>query len=389
MPQTPTNLNELGLFTGAPQHAHFGRLKALLPVSEMKASSRPRPFPEGACVELPKTYVHEGRARDLAAFFAETHTSALLILKDGEIRLEKYCLTGGRDVQWISFSVAKSFISALVGIALADGDIRSVEDPIDAYVSALKRSAYEGVRIKDVLQMSSGARWDENYNNPDSEVFGLGVAMGPGGSLDAFVSTRVNENPPGSICRYNSGDTQALGMLVAAATGRSIADYMQEKLCEPLGTEYPGYWLVDSQGREMAFAGLNLTARDFAKLGELYRNHGRVDGRQVVPAEWTSASTRPDGAHLVPGMPIVGSGERGPLGYGYQWWIPAGERGQFTGMGVYNQLVFVDPSKGAVIVKLSANAAYGTSPGEATNRNHENVCALQAIAQSLDDRRAD
>lgn len=139
----------------------------------------------------------------------------------------------------------------------------------------------------------------------------------------------------------------------------------------------------------MAFGGLNLTARDFAKLGELYRNCGRLDGRQVAPAEWTSASTRTHGVHLVPRMPIVRSWERGPLGYGYQWWISAGERGQFTGMGVYNQLVFVDLSRGAVIVKLSANAAYGTSPGEATYRNHENVCALQAIAQSFDDCRSD
>lgn len=180
MPQAPTNLNELGLFTGAPQHEHFDRLKTLLPVSEMKASTSPRPFPEGASAELPKTYANEGQTRVLAAFFEETHTSALLILKDGEIRLEQYWLTGGRDVQWISFSVAKSFVSALVGIAMAEGVIRSVEDPIDAYVHALKGSAYEDVRIKDVLQMSSGARWNENYDDPDSEVFGLRVGDGSG-----------------------------------------------------------------------------------------------------------------------------------------------------------------------------------------------------------------
>jgi CubicO group peptidase (beta-lactamase class C family) len=387
MSQATLSLNDLGLFTGTPQDENFARLKSLLPVAKMRASTRPRPFPEGDSVKLPTAYDHDGRTHELAGFLAQTHTAALLILKDGEIRHEQYWLTGGRDVQWISFSVAKSFVSALIGAALSEGAIRSIEDPIDAYASALKDSAYGGVRIKDVLQMSSGARWNENYNDPTSEVFGLGAAMGPGGSLDDFVSTRVNEFKAGSACRYNSGDTQALGTLIAAATGRSITDYMQEKLCEPLGMEYPGYWLVDSRGREMVFAGLNLTARDFAKLGELYRNRGRLGSLQILPENWISASTRPDGAHVAPGMLIAGSGERVPLGYGYQWWILPGARGQFTAMGVYNQFIFVDPSRGLVIVKLSANPAYGTSPGEVTNKNYENVSALEAIAQSFDGHR--
>jgi CubicO group peptidase (beta-lactamase class C family) len=387
MSQATISLNDLGLFTGAPQYENFARLKSLVRVAKMKASTRPRPFPEGPSIELPTTYDYGGKTHELAAFLAETRTTALLILRDGEVRHEQYWLTGGREVQWISFSVAKSFVSALVGVALSEGAIQSIEDPIDAYASALKDSAYGGVRIKDVLQMSSGARWNENYNDPASEVFGLGAAMGPGGSLDAFVSTRVNELKAGLTCRYNSGDTQALGMLIAAATGRSVTDYMQEKLSEPLGMEYPGYWLVDSRGREMVFAGLNLTARDFAKLGELYRNGGRIAGLQIVPENWVSASTRPDGAHVAPGMLIARAGERVSLGYGYQWWILPGARGQFTAMGVYNQFIFVDPSRGLVIVKLSANPAYGTSPGEETNKDYENVSALEAIAQSFDGHR--
>jgi len=377
--RTLSNLNELGLFTGAPQHENFARLKTLVPVVEMKASSRPRPFSEGAPVELIRTYRHGGKICEMEAFLAATDTSALLILKDGEIRYEKYWLTGGRDVQWTSFSVAKSFISALIGIAVDEGAIRSLEEPIDAYVSALKCSGYAGVRIKDILQMSSGTRWNENYSDPNSEVHALAKALGPGGSLDSFVSTRVNELKPGSLCRYNSADTQALGMLLAAATGSSIASYMREKLSEPLGMESPSYWLVDSKGREMAFAGLNLTARDFAKLGELYRNGGYSDDRQIVPTKWVEASTRVDGPHVAPGK-LTDGVDILPFGYGYQWWLLPGDRGAFAGMGIYNQFVFVDPSAGVVIVKLSANRAFGTLPGQTTNKNLENISALQAIA---------
>src|SRR5690606_12305237 len=153
--------------------------------------------------------------------------------------------SGGRDVPWMSMSVAKSFVSTLVGIALHEGHIKSMDDRIDSYSPVFKGSAYEGVRIKDVLQMSSGARWNEDYSNPDSDALRLGNSLSPGGSLDHFLAKTVNELPPGTVCRYNSADTQALGVLVAAATGKSMGEYMQDKLTMPLGMEYPSYWILD------------------------------------------------------------------------------------------------------------------------------------------------
>ena len=383
MTQKPTSMAELGLFTGVPQHENFARLKEMFPVTEMRASKRPRPFSNGAPIELPRSYDFEGKTRDLATLISATNTSALFVLKDGKIRFENYWLTGGPDVQWLSMSVAKSFVSALVGIAIAEGSIKSIEEPIDKYVPSLTKSAYGGVRIKDVLQMSSGARWNEDYSDPNSEIFGLGMAMSPGGSFDAFVPTLVNESKPGTICRYNSAETQALGMLLIEATGRSLTDYMQEKLCEPLGMEFPSYWLLDGKGREMAFAGLNMTARDFAKLGQLFLDRGVSDGRQIVPAEWVAASTTFDAPHLAPNKPLV-SDHAFPLGYGFQWWLPPGDRGEFSGIGVYNQYVYVDPSRGVVIVKLSANPAYGTSKEEEDNKDYENIAGLRAIAQQFD-----
>ncbi|MCX7585791.1 serine hydrolase domain-containing protein [Phenylobacterium sp. 58.2.17] len=376
-------MSDTGMFSGAPQHENFPRLKDLMPSSHMSPARAPYQFPDGESVLPPAQYDFDGRRKSSEEFFIETDTVALLVLKDGRVRHERYALTGGRDVQWISWSVAKSFVSALVGIAIHDGKIASIDDPISRYVPVEPGSAYDGVAIRHVLQMSSGARWNEDYNDPTSDIFRLSAAMSGRSTLDHFVATMTPESAAGTVCRYNSGDTQALGALLVRATGRSIADYMQEKLVEPLGLEAPGDWLCDSVGMEMAFAGLNLTARDFAKLGELYRNNGVWQGVQVVPEAWVKASTRADAPHLAPGRPILADHAL-ELGYGYQWWLPDGDCGEFCAIGIYNQLVYVDPSRGVVIVKLSANRAYGTSMDEATNREMENVAFLRAIARSLD-----
>lgn len=380
---THVNMIELALFSGQPQYDNFCRFKDILPVSRMAASSAPFQFDGGASIALPHTYSFEGEVKSAEAFMADTDTSAVLVLKDGAVVHELYRLTGGRDVQWVSWSVAKSFISALVGIAVAEGAIRSIDEAISDYIAVEPGSAYDGVSIRNVLQMSSGARWSEDFADPTSDVMRLGATMAGVMTLDKFVATMVAESEPGTVCRYNSGETQALGMLLVKATGRSLTDYMREKLVEPLGFESDAYWLVDGTGMEMAFAGLNVTARDFAKLGELYRNHGRWNGQQIVPEGWVKASLRADAPHLQPGQPILAD-HSFDVGYGYQWWLPDGDRGEFSAIGIYNQFVYVDPSRGVTIVKLSANPAYGTTMDESTNRELENIAFLRAIAASTD-----
>ena len=331
-------------------------------------------------VPLPESYEHDGEAKSTEQFFAETDTAALLVLKDGAVRHERYALTGGPDVHWISWSLAKSFVSALVGIAIAEGHISGIEEPISDYVPVEPGSAYDGTSIKDVLQMSSGARWNENYADPDSDVHRLGAVMSGASTLDAFIASTVRESEPGTVCRYNSADTQALGALLVRATGRQLADYMHDKLVEPLGMIAPGYWLLDSAGMEMAFAGLNLTPLDFAKLGELYRNQGRWHGAQIVPDDWVEASITAGAPHLQAGNTILADHPL-PLGYGYQWWLPDGDGSEFTAIGIYNQFIHVNRSRGVVIVKLSCNRAYGTTPHEATNREIETIAFLRKIAQ--------
>ena len=379
-----THLSDLGLFTGAPQAENFCRMHGLVDTRPMALLSAPREWVVGAPVELPDRFSFLGTPWRAADLLAKGETAALLVVKDGVIRHEQYALPGGVAVPWLSMSVAKSFISALVGIAVGEGLIGDIEEPISTYVPVEPGSAYDGVAIRSILQMSSGARWNEDYHDPRSDVARMAAATsGIGGaSHDTLVATMARENPPDTVCRYNSADTQALACLLRRATGRTLAGYMQERLVEPLGFGNPGCWIIDTAGVEMGYAGLNLVARDYAAFGELYRNGGAAGGRQVVPAEWVTVSTRSTAPHTEPGQPVL-AGMRLPQGYGYQWWLMDGDRGDFSAIGVYNQFVYVDPVSAVTIVSLSANRAYGTTADGSGNLAGETIEYLRAIAASL------
>lgn len=374
---------QITLFDGQPKYQAFCRMQELVPTSRMESSSGPFEFEDGDAIALPAHYDHRGTVKSVEDLIEATHTSAIFVLQDGKVRFEHYWRTGGRDVPWMSMSVAKSFISALVGIACERELISGLDDQIADYVPILKGSGFDGATIENVLQMSSGVQFREDYADPDSEISQMSRAIAGGESLDSFIASLQRKAEPGTICEYSSADTQALGMLLRAVTGRPIAEYMHEQLCEPLGMESPSYWLVDSTGMELAFAGMLMTARDFAKIGELYRLGGKWGREQIVPAAYVAGSIVANRPHLQPGEPRVG-GERFPLGYGYQWWIPAGEIGEFSAIGVYNQFVYVDPSRNAVVVKLSANPRYGTSHDDTDNKDDETIFLLRAICQALD-----
>jgi CubicO group peptidase (beta-lactamase class C family) len=367
------------LFSGADQSQNFQKQRDIFPTATMTRSPSPMPFPVGAPLALPGSYVFEGRTCDTAAFMNETQTMALLVLKDGTIRHEHYADWGGPQTHWLSMSVAKSFVSAALGIAIGEGLITSVEQPITDYLPALgvSGSAYAGVRIKDILQMSSGAGWNEDYSDPDSDIMRFASILGLGGAMNDFPPTLKRARQPGSFNLYNSTDTQVLGMLLVSATGRPIADYMQEKLWHPLGMESEGYWIVDSVGMEMAYGGLNAIARDYAKIGELFRLKGNWHGKQIVPASWITDSVTPDGPHLLPGKR---DNSDSVLGYGYQWWVMDGDEGEYSAIGVYNQFVYVNPARGVVIVKLSATQSYGLTNDETSYREYETIEMLRAIA---------
>ena len=323
------------LFTGEEQYQNLNRVYEIFPTSKLSHSSKPLVFKKGAPLELPSNFIFEDKVVKVDEYLSRTDTSALLILKDGKISYENYWLTGGKNVQWISMSVAKSFISALIGIAIDQGHIKSLEDEVTDYVPQLKNSAYDNVRIKDILQMSSGASWNEDYSDPNSDINRSSKIFAIGGSLDEFSASLKKELKPGSYNRYNSTDTQVLGMLLREATRTSITKYMEEMLWHPMGAQDSGYWILDSKNMEMAYAGFNATARDYAKLGELYRLGGKINGKQIIPSDWIKASVKPDAPHLMPGDNPLSDF---PLGYGYQWWVPD-LSGDFSAIGVYNQFI--------------------------------------------------
>ena len=364
------------LFTGAEQSQNFHRMHKMFPVTTMTAAPQPRPFAVGSPIELPSDFTYRGEVVETAEFLMRTDTGAVLVIKDGQIIFEQYWLSGGQQQTWLSMSVAKSFISALVGIAVEQGHIRDINHPITDYVPELVGSAYDSVRIKDILQMSSGASWNEDYGDPESDISRFSRIFALGGSMNRFTATLEPELPPGTYNRYNSTDTQALGMLLANAVGRPISEYMAEMLWHPMGGENQAYWLTDSDHMEMAFAGLNATARDYAKLGEIYRLGGLFNGRQIVPVQWVQASITPDAPHLIAGDNPASDW---PLGYGYQWWIPQGDQGEFMAIGVYNQFIYVAPESNTVIVKLSANSAYGTPDDEDASSEFESIEFFRGI----------
>ncbi len=328
----------------------FQNMDQLFPTQTIEGGA---PISEFARVEytLPGSFAYGEKTFETEAFLADAQTTSLLILHNDKILYERYFLGHATDKTHIAWSVSKSFLSALFGIAIAEGDIESIEEPLTDYLPELKGSGYDGVRIKDVLQMSSGVGFNEDYGDPDSDINRMGEALALGQTLLEFAGTLERVPPPGTMQHYVSIDTQVLGTLLVRATGKSLTEYTSEKLWKPMGMESKAYWMVDGANMEMAFGGLNVGLRDFARLGRLYLHRGNWNGKQIVPAAWIDASITPDAPHLMPGEKP--GGQR--MGYGYQWWIPEEWTGDYMALGVYNQMIYVDPSSHLVVARHSAN----------------------------------
>jgi CubicO group peptidase (beta-lactamase class C family) len=362
-----------GLFQGGSQVENFREMATIHPVRVARRASKTEPFEAGEPFGLPAAFEFEGRSLDTAQFLSEMETTGLLVLRDGRIVFERYWLGNDATTQAASWSVGKSFVSALVGIAIEEGAIGSIDDSVSRYAPMLEGGAYHGVRLKDVLQMSSGARWNEDYSDPESDISRWFRTLADGGSIDAFAAGCVRGCEPGTLNRYNSTDTHVLGMVVRGATGRSLTEYLREKLWDPLGAEADAFWIVDSTGAEMAGGGLNAVLRDYARLGELYRNGGVWRGRRLVSEAWVRASVTPDAPHVMPGP--------GSLGYGFQWWVPANS-GAFCAIGVYNQFVCVDPATRTVIAQTAAFRRYAADLRAESYRVGDCLALFRAIADA-------
>lgn len=354
----PTIMNALAFKEGMELkniERTFINMDENLPSKVIHKSETPFIFPRQPNITLPTDFVYHDTTYNTIKYLDSSYTQGLLVIKNDTIRYENYWRGQKEDVKHISWSMAKSYISALFGIAIEEGYIKSIDQTVDEYLPELKGSGYAGVKIKDVLQMSSGIKFDETYSDPNSDISRFWKDFVFGKSQNKFVETLVNEKTPGTYNHYVSMDTHVLGMILVKATGKSLTEYLQEKIWKKIGTEYDAYWLADGKGMEMALGGLNATLRDYAKIGRLFLNKGNWNGTQIVPAEWIAASTSFTEEHLTPQSKNSSTPE---FGYGYQWWIPEGNEGEFMAIGVFNQQIYVNPTTNTIIVKNSANQNY-------------------------------
>ncbi len=276
--------------------------------------------------------------------------TSLLVLKDGEIVHEDYYKGTGADDLRISWSVAKSYLSALFGVVLDEGHIASLDDPVTKYAPSLAGGAYDSATVGNVLQMSSGITFDEDYLDYDSDINRMGRVLALGGKMDDFAAGLTETfAPAGAQWKYTSIDTHVLGMVIRGATGRSIPDLMTEKIIQPLGLEASPYYLTDGVGVAFVLGGLNVRTRDYARFGQMILQGGQWNGQQIVPPDYIDQAILP-----------TARTEAGKIGYGYQWWIPVGSipGDEVTGRGIYGQYLYLDRSANMVIVVTSADRQF-------------------------------
>lgn len=279
---------------------------------------------------------------DVDAFMAHQRSASLIIVQDGKIRLEKYGLDFDKDGRWTSFSVAKSITSTLVGAAIKDGYIRSIDDNVSTYIPDLKGSVYDTVTIKQLMTMTSGVRWNEDYADPNSDVAKFNAHKAEQG-VDVTVSYMrqlVREAPAGTKWVYKTGETNLIGVLVSSATGKKLSDYLSEKIWKPFGMQQDASWILGTGGHEISGCCVQASTRDFARFGLFLLGGGMAGGKAVLPENWITEATSKHAAT----NDFV-------FGYGYQWWSL--EDGAYMARGIFGQGIFIDPKRNLVIASNS------------------------------------
>ncbi|MEH6585772.1 MAG: serine hydrolase domain-containing protein [Halioglobus sp.] len=339
----------MAMFAG-DRFENFRSMNKFVPTSTMSASAAPWDLGES---DQSLKYQGQllGKPTSIEEFIAVSETSAFIVIKDGKVVYEKYAHGDSAESLHTSFSVAKSFTSALLGIALDEGKIDNLNDPIRKYLPELTSNTFDGVTVKHILQMSSGMRFNETYTDPEADINKMTGLVPPMTYLE-YINTLGQEHPPGTFNHYASINTQLLGILLVRVSGESLTDYMTKRLWHPLGMEQKGLWTLDEQGYELTMGGLAAAARDYAKLGLLYLNEGKRGEQRILPKGWAKESVTPNEPHLMPGENPNSSNESG---YQYQWWTPRDWDGDFLARGIWGQNIYVHPGNRVVIVKLAAD----------------------------------
>jgi CubicO group peptidase (beta-lactamase class C family) len=312
------------------------------------------------------------KEKEFEKYLTEQKVAGLLILQDGKIRIERYALGLSKAGRWTSQSVAKSVTSTLVGIAIKDGYINSVDDYVSDYISGLKGSAYDKVTVHHLLTMNTGVQWKESYTDPNSDLTRFFTdPIEPG--MDQTVSYMRQlpaEAEPGTRWVYKTGETHLLGILVSSATRQTLSSYLSSKIWVPYGMEQKATWILNQTNQELAGCCLQMTLRDLGRFGQFVLDGGRIDSASIVPDNWFQAATQTQ-------IPLWGG-----WGYGYQWWIM--NDGTFRAIGIHGQMIYIDPERHLVL------AIYSAWPeAESDKRRAAAAIFLDTVTKAIDEEKTE
>ena len=348
----------------AERRIAFAHFDVLFPTRVIRSSGEASPLPS-APVDLSSVrFTANETDMALGELLDSEHLMGLLVVQYGKVLMEHYAADHGVDVPWVTFSVTKSVTSLLIGTAIHDGYIDSVADPIVKYLPRLAGSEYGESRVQDILQMASGIAWNEDYEDPQSDVARAAALNGV--ALTDYLAQLPRVASPGTRFNYNTAESNLLGEVLRSAIGMNAAPYLSQKIWQPMGMESDANWLLSlPEDRETGGCCISATLRDYARLGLLALSDGVLpDGTRVLPEDWMAASTAPS---------------QGYEGYGYKWWLD--EDGRYGAYGIFGQTIAVDPKAKLVIaVHSNAQAASGSADGQ------ELEAALAAISEHLRDR---
>lgn len=330
----------------------FRTTDQIFPTRTIRCDTRIRPLRHGPRLLRNFDITANGEHYDLFDYVSKNRVAGLLVLKNGLIALERYEFGNDASCRWMSMSIAKSISTSLVGTAVQDGLIASLDAPLVDHLQELAGSAYAEVSIRHLLQMTSGVAWDDTHTNPDSDrrrMLELQIGQQRGAIID-YVASRPRAARPGTAWNYSTGETHVVGALLREATGRWLADYLSEKIWAPFGMEADAsWWLESASGLEVAGSGINATLRDYGRFGLFMMDDGVIDGRRVLPEHWVREATTP---RLVDGAQID---------YGYMWWpVPdvggSYDEHAFSARGIFGQYLYVNPAEQVVIAVWSARS---------------------------------
>ena len=350
-PSKPRAIASILTWSPEEQATGYRTIEHIFKTHTIRRGKTVHPLPVAA-KQIDPTFTYDGKTWTIDGYMKAYRVSGLLVLKDGKIVLERYGLGRKPSDRWTSFSVAKSVTSTLVGAAIQDGKIKSLNDPVTAYIPELKGSAYEGVTVRQMLMMSSGVKWNEDYTDPKSDVAQAGGAVTEPGvnPMVSYLRKLPRAHQPGATFNYNTGETDLVGVLVSKATGEPLAQYASEKIWKPVGMEEDGVWMTDPGGQERGGCCISMTLRDYARMGLFIEGGGVAHGKRIVPPWWVAQATKVE----------IANGDVKPGGYGYFWWIRP--NGAYEAVGIFGQSVTTFPAERLIIVQ---NAAWPAATGKA------------------------